>query len=183
LFARHYPRRLDGEEIHDAIAQATGMLGKYTIQATSNRYSPTDAFAMLPQPTLWAMQLPDTLEPRSNSGVANFLNNFIRGNRDTQTRSQAGSILQQLSLMNDNFVNSRTKVGASPALAAMAKLPNNDAIVDEMFLTFLSRNPSARERDRALNFLSKATTTAAKNTAVEDLAWAAINKVDFLFSY
>ena len=24
LFARHYPRRLDGEEIHDAIAQATG---------------------------------------------------------------------------------------------------------------------------------------------------------------
>ena len=183
LFARHYPRRLDGEEIHDAIAQATGVLGKYTVQASSNRSSPTDAFPALPDPTIWAMQLPDTLEPRSNGGVANFMNNFIRGNRDTQARSQAGSILQQLSLMNDNFVNSRTRLAASPALADIAKLPTNDAVVIEIFLTFLSRKPSARELDRGLNFLSKYTTTAARNTAVEDLAWVAINKVDFLFSY
>lgn len=183
LFARHYPRRLDGEELHDAISQATGVMGKYTVQASSNRYSPNDAFPMLPDTTTWAMQLPDTLEPRSNGAAANFMNYFLRGNRDTQQRSQAGTILQQLSLMNDNFVNSRTKVAASPALAAIAKLPTNDAILDEIFLSFLSRKPSDQERDRGLNFLSKATTAAAKNTAVEDLAWVAINKVDFLFSY
>ena len=85
--------------------------------------------------------------------------------------------------MNDNFVNSRTKVPASPVLTAIAKLPTNDAIVNEIFLTFLSRKPSARELDRGVSFLSKSTTTAAKNTAVEDMAWVAINKVDFLFSY
>jgi hypothetical protein len=183
LFARHYPRRLDGEEVHDAIAKATGVLGKYTVQASSNRYSPTAALPNLPDPTIWAVQLPDTAEPRSNGTVANFLNTFIRGNRDTQQRSQAGSILQQLSLMNDSFVNNRTSVTASSALAAIAKLPTNDAIVEEIFLTFLSRAPSPRELDRGLNFLSKATTTAARNTAVEDMAWVAINKVDFLFSY
>ena len=183
LFARHYPRRLDGEEIHDAIAQATGVLGKYMVQASSNRYSPTDPLPNLPDPTIWAIQLPDTLEPRSNGGVANFMNNFIRGNRDTQARSQAGSILQQLSLMNDNFVNSRTRISASPVLADIAKLPTNDAIVNEIFLTFLSRKPSARELDRGLNFLSKSTTATARNAAVEDMAWVAINKVDFLFSY
>ena len=183
LFARHYPRRLDGEEIHDAIAQATGLLGKYTVQASSNRYSAGGPLPNLPDPTVWAIQLPDTLEPRSNAGVANFMNTFIRGNRDAQARSQAGSILQQLSLMNDNFVNSRTKIPASPVLAAIAKLPTNDAIVNEIFLTFLSRKPSARELDRGLNFLSKYTTTAARNSAVEDMAWVAINKVDFLFSY
>ncbi|MEO8131541.1 MAG: DUF1553 domain-containing protein, partial [Bryobacteraceae bacterium] len=181
LFARHYPRRLDGEEIHDAIALATGVPGKYVIQASSNRISPTDPTPNLPDPVVWAVQLPDTLEPRSNGTVANFMNNFIRGNRDTQPRSQAGSILQQLSLMNDSFVNSRTKTSASPVLAAIAKMPTNEAIVNEIFLTFLSRKPSAREMNRGVNFLSKYTTAAAKSTAVEDMAWVAINKVDFLF--
>ena len=142
-----------------------------------------DAFPMLPDPTVWAVQLPDTLEPRSNGAVATFMNSFLRGNRDTLTRSQAGSIVQQLSLMNDPFVNNRTRVAASAALAAIAKLPTNDAIVNEIFYTFLSRAPSARELDRGLNFLSTSTTAAAKSTAVEDMAWVAINKVDFLFSY
>ncbi len=183
LFARHYPRRLDGEEIHDAIAQATGVPGKYTIQATVFRYSPTDVVQNLSDPTVWAMQLPDTSEPRSNGSVANFMNNFLRGNRDTQPRSQAGSILQQLSMMNDTFVNNRTKVSASPALVAIAKLSADGAILDEIFLSFLSRLPSARERGTGLTFLSKAATAAAKATAVEDMAWVAINKVDFLFSY
>ena len=41
----------------------------------------------------------------------------------------------------------------------------------------------ARINSRAIAFLAKANTAALKNTAVEDLAWVAINKVDFLFSY
>lgn len=183
LFARHYPRRLDGEEVHDAIAQGTGVPGKYLVQATVFRTSPSDAVQMFPDPVVWAMKLPDTQEPRSNGAVSNFMNNFIRGNRDTQPRSQAGSILQQLALMNDSFVNNRTRVAASPVLAAIAKLPNDQAILNEIFLTFLSRMPSDRERTHGLNFLAKYTTPAAKATAVEDMAWVAINKVDFLFSY
>jgi hypothetical protein len=85
LFARHYPRRLDAEEIHDAISSATGVFNKYTVQGFAD-------------PFQWAMQLPDTSEPRSNGAVANFLNSFLRGNRDTTQRSQASSILQQLNL-------------------------------------------------------------------------------------
>jgi Protein of unknown function (DUF1553)./Protein of unknown function (DUF1549). len=58
LFARHYPRRLDGEEVHDTIALATGVPGKYTIQATIYRTSPTDAVQMLPDAVTSAMKLP-----------------------------------------------------------------------------------------------------------------------------
>src|SRR5437773_840747 len=32
LFARHYPRRMEGEEVHDAIAKATAILGSYSMQ-------------------------------------------------------------------------------------------------------------------------------------------------------
>ena len=172
LFARHYPRRLDAEEIHDAISFATGVFNKYTVQGFGD-------------PIQYAMQFPDTSEPRSNGAVANFLNSFLRGNRDTTQRSQDSSILQQLNLMNDNFVVSRTRVSASPALTAISKLADDGAAVEQLFLTFLSREPSDYERTHALAYLQKGTASGAnaRNAAIEDLAWACINKLDFLFSY
>jgi hypothetical protein len=184
LFARHYPRRLMAEEIHDAITSSTGVPGKYTIQATFFRSSPSAPAEMLPDPVIWAMKLQDTSEPRNNGGNATtFMNSFLRGNRDTQQRTQAGSILQQLTLMNDAFVTNRTKVSASPTLQSIAKLPNDAAMLNEIFMTFLGRMPSDSERTSGLNFLSKSTTAASKSTAIEDLAWATLNKVDFVFSY
>ena len=170
LFARHYPRRLDAEEVHDAISTATGVFNKYTVQNWSDPFTS-------------AIQLPDTSEPRNNGAVTTFLNGFLRGNRDTTQRSQATSIVQQLNLMNDNFVNSRTKVTASPTLLAMSKITDNSALLDQMFLTFLSRLPSDFERSRGLSYLKAATTATARNTVIEDLAWVCINKLDFLFSY
>ena len=108
LFARHYPRRIEGEEVHDAIAKATGVLGSYQIQYF-------DGVKLT-----WAMQLPEPAEPRGNEGNANvFMNTFFRGNRDNQQRNQSGSIQQQLYLMNDQFVTNRVKVAASPKLKAL----------------------------------------------------------------
>jgi hypothetical protein len=169
LFARHYPRRLEGEEIHDAILKATGTAVTYTVQN-------------FPYPVNWAMQLPDPLEPRSNAAVVNFMSAFLRGNRDTQQRSQSGSILQQLNLMNDAFVLTRNKVGASPVLRALAARTDTANVVEEMFVRFLGRKPSERERAEGQKLFAAAT-PAARNTAVEDLAWVLINKVEFLFSY
>jgi len=98
LFGRHYARRMEGEEVHDAIARATGVSGSYAIAGWSDRVS-------------WAMQLPEPVEPAGDAAVNNFMNTFLRGNRDTLDRSQAGSIQQELALMNDNFVISRVKTG------------------------------------------------------------------------
>ena len=169
LFARHYPRRLEGEEVHDALVKATGVIPTYT-QFNAG-------------PVQSAMLLFDSVEPRSNGGVANFMNYFLRGNRDSTQRSQALTVQQQLALMNDNFVTPKLKVAASPVLQAIAKLTTNDAVVDEMFLTFISRKPDDTERTKALAYLAKATTATQKNAAIEDLAWVLVNKVDFLFSY
>ncbi|HBY59295.1 MAG TPA: hypothetical protein DEH78_05705, partial [Solibacterales bacterium] len=49
-FARRYPRRLEGEEVHDAIAKATGLMGSYTVQGWT-------------EPARWAMELPEPVEP------------------------------------------------------------------------------------------------------------------------
>ena len=85
--------------------------------------------------------------------------------------------------MNDQFVTNRVKVAASPKLKAMTAIAKDSDLIDEAFLTFLSRYPTDYERSKALAFLAKANTAALRSTAVEDLAWVCINKVDFLFSY
>ena len=51
-YARRYVRRLDAEELHDAVAKATGIAGNYTLNGSN-----------LPA-VQWAMQFPETREPR-----------------------------------------------------------------------------------------------------------------------
>ena len=188
LFARHYPRRMWAEEVHDAVVQATGVMPQYSWLLVNNQTVTRGTAAnLLPKsdPISWAMKMPDINEPRYNNGTQNggavtFMNTFNRGNRDTARRASTGSILQQLSLMNDNsVVLPKVKVAASPVLRELAKITDNGALVDELWLTFLSRKPTETERTKAAAHLQKGT----RNTAIEDLAWVAINKVDFLFSY
>lgn len=107
FFPRHYGRWLEGEEVHDNLARGTGVVPQYTVGGWA-------------EPVSIAMQLPDPLEPRSNGTVAAFLNTFQRGNRDNVQRSQSGSILMRLSLMNSSVVNDRVKAASAPGLDAIA---------------------------------------------------------------
>src|SRR6185312_8837016 len=111
------------------------------------------------------------------------------GYRERNVRNASSSSAELLVIAASAFsfgelaTFTRVKVASSPKLKALAAMTNNSALLDEAFLTFLSRYPTDFERSKALPFLAKATTAALKNTAVEDLAWVCINKVDFLFSY
>ena len=187
LFVRHYPRRLWAEEVHDAIVRATEVLPRYTwAKISTDTVARGTPAAAIPQsdPVSWAMKLPDVTEPRGAAAVRDFMTSFTRGNRDTARRSSAGSILQELNLMNDNtMVLSKIRMANSPRLKDIARIADNSQLVNELWLTFLSRKPTDSERGKAVDSLSRATTPAARNAAIEDLAWVAINKVDFLFSY
>ncbi|MFN9430566.1 MAG: DUF1553 domain-containing protein, partial [Acidobacteriota bacterium] len=170
LFARHFARRLEGEEVHDAMQIATTVLGRYTIGGWAD-------------PVNWAMQMPEPIEPSSNIAVRDFMSLFLRGNRDNQSRSQDGSTLQQLNMMNNTFVTSRAKVAASPILRAIALQTNARAMSEELFIRFLGRLPSDSELIRAEAFITRAgSVQTARNTAVEDLAWVLMNKQEFIFS-
>lgn len=169
-FARKFVRRLDAEEIHDAITKATGLLSNYTVQGF-------DA------PVQWAMQLPDTSEPRSNGQAQTFLNVFLRGNRDTNARSSEGSILQAMNLMNSAFVNTRIHNGNAGSLVnrLIAQKKDDNEVVEELYLSTLSRYPTAAEKAAALKAL--AVSANLRNSAIEDLQWTLINKVDFIYNY
>jgi hypothetical protein len=111
------------------------------------------------------------------------MNYFLRGNRDNVARATDPTILQAGALMNDSFINSKFHMAQSPVLQAVAKLTTPAAQVQQLYLTYLGRVPSAPENTAAVAYLSAGTTTAAKNAALEDLAWSLINKLEFVFSY
>jgi len=167
LYARHLVRRLWAEEVHDAIAQSSNIIPTYNVQLSGTLN--------------WAMQFPEPLNtPTAGNPVTPFLDAFLRGNRDDQTRSGDGSILQALGLMNDNFVMSRTRSNgpASSLLVSSLNQPNTQ-LVDSLYMAVLSRHPSTDETTAAVSLL----TAGARNQQAENLLWSLYNKVDFIFNY
>jgi len=123
--------------------------------------------------------------PDGGGAVSQFLDSFMRGDRDLTQRKGEGSILQALNLMNDNFVQSRIHAtgsgtqGSNLVAALNAKL-SDPQLVSQLYLTVLSRYPTAAELQAALVPLS---TNPNHTQAAEDLFWALFNKVDFVFNY
>jgi hypothetical protein len=172
-YARKYVRRLDAEEIHDAVVKATGVATSYQLR---------DTFAQPTTTVNWAMQFPDTVEPRGNVPVQTFLNSFIRGDRDVKPRSRDASILQALNLMNHTFVTQR--IHQRDAGSNVARLLANNAlkpeeIIGELYLATLARAPQPDEVTSLLTLYQEQSRTAA----TEAIQWVLLNKIDFIFNY
>ena len=187
-FARKFVRRLWSEEVHDSMTTAIGTQPTYTVTgftADSTVYGANSpGFGTIS----WAMQAPDVVNMPDNGGaVSQFLDVFLRGNRDDQPRKSEGSILQALGLMNDNFVQSRihatgTGAAASFLQAQMTANTSDTQLVNSLFMNVLSRNPTADELTLSLAELANGGATLHKSNA-EDLLWTLFNKLDFVFNY
>jgi hypothetical protein len=170
-YARKFVRRLDSEEIHDAVVKATALTQPYTFAAPS-----------VLQPTAWAGQFPDTQEPRSNGAVAQFLNVFGRGDRDLNTRRYDGSVLQGLTMLNNTFVTNRSRnSGTTPTSVTtlLQQTSDPETIIRKLFLNTLSRRATQAEVDAVMPSFQE----LGNAVAAEDLQWALLNRLQFLFNY
>lgn len=173
LFARHFVRRLRAEEVYDALSRATGVQPSLSV----NGY---------PSPVLWAGQLPDVVaEPSNSRAIRLFLDAFIRGDRDTNKRSSEGTILQALSLMNDRTVTDRIKSATRGTLTnqLVTAKATPEETVNALYLGTLSRPPSASELAAGVALLQNLKQGQTAATVTEDLQFALLNKLDFIFNY
>ncbi|MCX6610516.1 MAG: DUF1553 domain-containing protein, partial [Acidobacteria bacterium] len=181
-FARHLVRRLMAEEIHDVIAVTSNILPTYTVlEPTAPLY--TDRTT---RQVRFAMQLPETGNTPDNSTTArDFLNSFTRGNRLDDDRKTEGSAIQALNLMNDAFVMTRIRSsntgGQQSLLNKFINMADNQ-LVNQLYLTILSRYPSQQETDLAVATL-RGTTGTTRTQKGENLLWSLYNKVDFIYNY
>ena len=142
LYWRMSPRRMDIESYRDSILRAAGRLNE-------KPYGPSEEVEA-------ATNLRRTVYSRvSRSRLSALLKNYDFPDpvQSSGWRDQTTTSLQQLFVLNSTFVRD-----AALALSkAVADLPRDDARMRELYRRVLSRDPSPKELDLALSFLSKGT--------------------------
>jgi len=187
LFARKMVRRLWPEEIHDAVAQSSGMMPNNGAGYNLSNFSTFPAGSLFTgNPTygniMWAMQSPDVVAAPDNSGpVSAFEDAFFRGDRDLNPRRSDGASLQALDLMNDPFITTRVSLSQAPKTGLLQRYLGQpaDQTINNFYLNVLSRYPTDAEMATAMGQFPKGGAAAG----VENLLWALYNKVDFVFNY
>ena len=166
-FASYSPRRLDAEVLIDALCQVTG---------TSEDYSSAipEPFTFMPQGQR-AISLPD------GSISSAFLEQFGKPSRDTgiaSERNNSPTDAERLHMLNSSHIQKKIQQG--PALQDLLRnAKSGDDLIDALYLTILSRTPSAEERAIAKQRLQ----SGPRRDAVTDLAWAMINSTEFLYRH
>lgn len=165
LLARHLPRRLQAEEVVDAIRQGLGNNEAFDVPILGK--------------VSRAMQFPDASEPVLHPNIFRFLQSLGRSLKGPLQRSLTGGIPMSLALAADPFVLDQLRVNKAPELQRVSRMASPAAMIEELYLLFLSRFPTADEQRLAEASFAGA---ATKESAIEDLAWALINSPSFVFS-
>lgn len=155
-------RRLPAEVLLDAVSQVTGIKEKFHGVPAGSR----------------AIQLWDSQVQHY------FLKLFGRPARVSACeceRAVGASMAQALHLMNSPQLESKLN-HAGGQIARMTGRQKNDAsLVRELYLTVFSRLPSDTEQERAEQYLGSRRFQRQK--AAEDLVWAMMNSVEFIFNH
>jgi hypothetical protein len=168
-FAAYAVRRLDAEVLIDAINRISG---------TSETYS-----SAIPEPFTYVPESQRAIALEDGSITSSFLELFGRPPRDTgqlAERANASSAGQRLHLLNSSHL--RRKLEQGPALQELLRgAPAADGVVDRLYLTILSRHPSAEERGAIREYVR--VSRLRPRDAALDVAWALLNTAEFLYRH
>lgn len=159
-FSRHYRKRIRAEVLADALADIT---------------EKRDAFAALP-PDSRAMEL------WTHRIESEMLDTFGRpdANQDPPCeRTPEATMTQALHLMNGPVIQSRIAADDGRANRLSHSPLTNAAIIDELYLSTLSRFPTASEAAVLSAEFEKPETDRQRMT--EDLLWSLLNTPEFLY--
>ena len=166
-FAHALLRRVHAEVLVDAIDQVTGVPGRL-----SPNLAPvgTRAIALAPSRI-------------GNQGAGYALSIFGRPLR-SQTcdceRSADAGLPQAMYLLNDVDVNTKISAPKGRLNQLLGKIHDNERLVEELYLTAVSRLPTADEKQKALDHVAKA---ADRKAGFEDVLWSLINLREFVFNH
>ncbi len=118
-----------------------------------------------------------------NKLPSHFLEVFGRPTRQTVCSCERGtepSIAQALHLMNSETTIGKIEHRNSIATRLAAASLTDEEIVDELYMTALSRFPTGAERQLMLPVF---TTAGVRRQAVEDILWTLLNTKEFVFNH
>lgn len=160
-YSRALFKRLDAEVVFDMICQVTGIPEKF--HGVPAGYRAIE---------LWDSQVPHY-----------FLSLFGRPVRATACdceRVTSPSVSQVLHVLNSPQIHEKLSNPAGRLARLERSIPDNEQLVEELYLMFFSRRPTGEERESVRRYLAKADD---RRKAVEDIAWSLMNTVEFLFNH
>ncbi len=168
LHTHYRVRRLEAEVLIDAINAITGASDLYT--------SP------IPEPYTFIPRDMRAIALADGSITSPFLTLFGRSARATgmeNERINKPSPSQWLHLLNSGHIQQKLERGEKlRALFNSGRRP--PAIVEELYLTILSRRPTQDELKTVMQYVQS---TRAKNQAAVDIAWGLMNNTEFLYRH
>jgi hypothetical protein len=176
FYSRYYPKRLMAEVLLDAVSQVTGVSEKFnTIAFPGADKQATDFY---PEGTR-AIQLYDS------AVESYFLQTFGRNQRRITCeceRSSEPSMVQVLNISNGDTLNGKLAAATNRIGKLLEAKAGDDQLIDEAYLSALSRLPTEGEKKQLLEVLAS-TPEAEKRVAVEDLFWSVLSSREFLFNH
>lgn len=162
-YSRYFPKRLKAEVLLDAISQVSGTPTVFKDKPAGTR----------------ALQLTDVNVEHY------FLRTFGRPERVLTCeceRSNEPSMVQVLHLMNGDTVNAKLEAKGSRIDTALAAGASDGDVVDDAYLSALTRYPTEEEKSGLLQVLAAAPATE-RRAALEDLYWSLLTSREFLFNH
>src|SRR5262249_44594794 len=88
-----------------------------------------------------------------------------------------GTLPQALFMMNSPLVNNRIRaVGGTQLADLLARFPNDDDALKELYMLVHAREPSAKELQVCREYLAQ---VGNRRDAFEDILWSAVNSTEF----
>ncbi len=161
-FSHSYLRRLRAEVLLDSIVQVTGVAEKYRIGA----------------PGVRAVNLPLT-NVRSR-----FLTMFGRPNERMTAcecvRSRATTLPQVMHFVCGETVIEKVRDKDGTLARLLGSKTGDDQLIEDLYVTVLSRLPTKRERAAAKKYL---TDSDNRTHGAEDVMWALLTSQEFMFNH
>ncbi len=161
-FSRALFKRIDAEVLLDAICQTTGVPEKFEGVPQGSRAI-----------ELWDSQVKH-----------DFLKLFGRPVRATACeceRSVEPSVAQVLHVLNSTNIQQKLSHAGGSIVELCKRSADNAALVEELYLTFYNRFPTAEEQTALTRYLAES--ADHRQTAVEDIAWSMMNSTEFVFNH
>ena len=160
-FSHAVPRRLNAEQLMDALTQATGVRPE---------------FPEVP-PDTKAEEFPDP-----HVGKDGFLDLFGRPQRESACECERKtdlSLPQALNLINGKTISDAVADPSGRLAKAIMAGASDRTLIEDMYLATLSRTPTASELDKGMTYLRTGDRRAAR---AQDLLWALVNSKAFLYN-
>jgi hypothetical protein len=96
-------------------------------------------------------------------------------------RNHEPSVAQVLHLLNSPEIHAKISHDAGFVAKLVKRETDDERLVEELYLNFYSRTPNEKEKKIALAYLSAHKDN--RREAAEDLAWALLNSLEFVFNH